>query len=114
MLGAYAVVAAVAFTGAATHTLSVAVMALEITGQITLIVPIMISLLVANAIAVHLSPSIYNTIISLKKLPYIPDLLLSRQEMHDVRVTNFMLKDIIYIWRGMNYSTLQTILMVSL
>lgn len=113
ILGGYAVVGAASFAGAATHTISVAVMALEMTGQISLIAPIMISLLISNAIAVHLCPSIYDTIISLKKLPYLPDLLPWKHEMHDIIVKDFMIKNVNCIWYGMTYSTLQTILMVS-
>lgn len=110
-LGGYAVVGAVAFAGAATHTISVAVMALEMTGQISLIAPIMISLLVSNAIAVHLCPSIYDTIITLKKLPHLPDLLSST---YNIIVKNFMVKNVNCVWYGMTYGTLQTILMVGL
>lgn len=113
-LGGYAVVGAVAFAGAATHTISVAVMALEMTGQISLIAPIMISLLVSNAIAVHLCPSIYDTIISLKKLPYLPELLPRKHDMYEMMAENFMVKNVYCIWYGMSYNTLQTILMVSL
>lgn len=112
-LGGYAVVGAVAFAGGATHTLSVAVMALEITGQILLIAPILISLIISNAIAVHLCPSIYDTIISLKKLPYLPDLLPSKRETYYVIVKDFMVKDVNFIWDGMTYCALQTILIVS-
>lgn len=111
--GGYAVVGAASFAGAATHTISVAVMALEMTGQISLIAPIMISLLISNAIAVHLCPSIYDTIIELKKLPYLPDLIPSKHEMYDIVVKNFMVKNVNCIWYGMTYSNLQTILMVS-
>ncbi|KAJ6646732.1 Chloride channel protein 2, partial [Pseudolycoriella hygida] len=78
-----AVVGAASFAGAVTHTISAAVMALEMTGQMTLIAPIMTSLLISNAIAVHLCPSIYDTIISLKNLPYLPELSPSKQEMHE-------------------------------
>lgn len=112
VLGGYAVVGAVAFAGAATHTMSVAVMALEMTGQILLIAPILISLIVSNTIAVHLCPSIYDTIISLKKLPYLPDLLPSKRETHYVIVKDIMVKDVNFIWDGMTYCTLQTLLMV--
>lgn len=45
------------------------------TGQITHIVPIMIAVLISNAIAALLQPSIYDSIILIKKLPYLPDLL---------------------------------------
>lgn len=104
---------AAAFAGAATHTISVAVMALEMTGQISLIAPIMISLLISNAIAVHLCPSIYDTIIALKKLPYLSDLLPSKHEVYDIVVKNFMVKNVNCIWYGMTHNTLQTVLMVS-
>lgn len=66
---------AAAFSGAVTHTISVSVIIFEMTGQITHIVPIMIAVLISNAIAALLQPSIYDSIILIKKLPYLPDLL---------------------------------------
>lgn len=74
-LGGYATVGAAAFSGAVTHTISVSVIIFEMTGQITHIVPIMIAVLISNAIAALLQPSIYDSIILIKKLPYLPDLL---------------------------------------
>lgn len=73
--GGYATVGAAAFSGAVTHTISVSVIVFEMTGQITHIVPIMIAVLISNAIAALLQPSIYDSIILIKKLPYLPDLL---------------------------------------
>lgn len=75
LLGGYATVGAAAFSGAVTHTISVSVIIFEMTGQITHIVPIMIAVLISNAIAALLQPSIYDSIILIKKLPYLPDLL---------------------------------------
>ena len=49
--GGYATVGAAAFTGAVTHTLSISVIVFEMTGQITHAIPILIAVLVANAIA---------------------------------------------------------------
>lgn len=40
--GGYAVVGAAAFAGAVTHSISVSVIAFEMTGQITHIVPVMV------------------------------------------------------------------------
>lgn len=74
-IGGYATVGAAAFSGAVTHTISVSVIIFEMTGQITHIVPIMIAVLISNAIAALLQPSIYDSIILIKKLPYLPDLL---------------------------------------
>lgn len=73
--GGYATVGAAAFSGSVTHTISVSVIVFEMTGQITHIIPIMIAVLISNAIASLLSPSIYDSIILIKKLPYLPDLL---------------------------------------
>lgn len=73
--GGYATVGAAAFSGAVTHTISVSVIVFEMTGQITHIIPIMISVLASNAVASLLAPSIYDSIILIKKLPYLPDLL---------------------------------------
>lgn len=66
---------AAAFSAGVTHTISVSVIIFEMTGQITHIVPIMIAVLISNAIAALLQPSIYDSIILIKKLPYLPDLL---------------------------------------
>lgn len=73
--GGYAVVGAAAFSGAVTHTVSVGVIVFEMTGQITHLVPVMIAVLISNAIAALLQPSMYDSIILIKKLPYMPDLL---------------------------------------
>jgi chloride channel 2 len=42
-VGGYATVGAAAFSGAVTHTISVSVIVFEMTGQITHIIPIMVS-----------------------------------------------------------------------
>lgn len=73
--GGYATAGAAAFSGSVTHTISVSVIVFEMTGQITHIIPIMIAVLTSNAIAALLQPSVYDSIILIKKLPYLPDLL---------------------------------------
>lgn len=55
--------------------MSVAVIVLEMTGQVTHVVPLVIAVLVANAVASLLQPSAYDSIILIKKLPYLPDFL---------------------------------------
>lgn len=106
--GGYATVGAAAFSGAVTHTISVSVIVFEMTGQITHIIPIMIAVLVANAIASLLAPSIYDSIILIKKLPYLPDLLPSNNSgMYSICVQDFMVKDVKFIYRKMNYIELK-------
>ncbi|XP_011065740.1 PREDICTED: chloride channel protein 2 isoform X4 [Acromyrmex echinatior] len=108
--GGYATVGAAAFSGAVTHTISVSVIIFEMTGQITHIVPIMIAVLISNAIAALLQPSIYDSIILIKKLPYLPDLLPSSSGMYNVYVEDFMVRDVKYIWHGISYQKLKDIL----
>ncbi|KAM7361716.1 chloride channel protein 2 isoform 3-T3 [Cochliomyia hominivorax] len=108
--GGYAVVGAAAFSGAVTHTVSVAVIVFEMTGQITHVVPVMIAVLISNAIAALLQPSMYDSIILIKKLPYLPDLLPSSSGMYSIYVEDFMVRDVKYIWQGISYQKLKEVL----
>ncbi|XP_034488308.1 chloride channel protein 2-like isoform X2 [Drosophila innubila] len=113
MPGGYAVVGAAAFSGSVTHTVSVAVIIFEMTGQITHVVPVMIAVLVANAVAALLQPSIYDSIILIKKLPYLPDLLPSSSGMYSIFVEDFMVRDVKYIWHGISYQKLKEVLKIN-
>uniref|UniRef100_A0A672UH33 Chloride voltage-gated channel 1 n=1 Tax=Strigops habroptila TaxID=2489341 RepID=A0A672UH33_STRHB len=72
--GGYAVIGAAAMTGAVSHTVSTAVICFELTGQISHILPMMVAVILANMVAQSLQPSLYDSIIQVKKLPYLPDL----------------------------------------
>lgn len=63
-------------TGAVTHTVSTAVICFELTGQISHILPMMVAVILANMVAQGLQPSLYDSIIQVKKLPYLPELAL--------------------------------------
>ncbi|XP_057658260.1 chloride channel protein 2-like [Diorhabda carinulata] len=108
--GGYATVGAAAFSGSVTHTISVSVIVFEMTGQITHIIPMMIAVLISNAVASLLYPSIYDSIILIKKLPYLPDLLPNSSGMYNVYVENFMVRDVKYIFYGMTYQQLKVLL----
>uniref|UniRef100_A0A3P8YHP6 Chloride channel K n=1 Tax=Esox lucius TaxID=8010 RepID=A0A3P8YHP6_ESOLU len=76
--GGYALAGAAAFSGAVTHTLSPALLALELTGQSTHATPILLATLVANALARSgQRPSFYDALSISKKLPHLPSLLFS-------------------------------------
>ena len=105
--GGYATVGAASFTGAVTHTISISVIVFEMTGQITHIIPILISVLISNGIAALLQPSCYDSIIFIKKLPYLPNILPSSSKAYTVYVEDFMLNEIKYIWYGMTYKQLR-------
>lgn len=63
---------AAAFSGAVTHTISTALLAFELTGQIVHALPVLMAVLMANAIAQSFQPSFYDGTIIVKKLPYLP------------------------------------------
>jgi len=108
--GGYATVGAAAFSGAVTHTISISVIVFEMTGQITHCIPVLIAVLIANAIASLLQPSCYDSIIMIKKLPYLPDILPASSGAYNLYVDDFMVREIKYIWYGMTYRELREVL----
>ncbi|NXJ72065.1 CLCN2 protein, partial [Rostratula benghalensis] len=108
--GGYAVVGAAALSGAVTHTVSTAVIVFELTGQISHILPVMIAVILANAVAQSLQPSLYDSIIRIKKLPYLPELGWGHHEKYNVRVEDIMVRDIRYITLNCKYRDLQQVL----
>uniref|UniRef100_A0A2K6UW30 Chloride channel protein n=1 Tax=Saimiri boliviensis boliviensis TaxID=39432 RepID=A0A2K6UW30_SAIBB len=90
MPGGYALAGAAAFSGAVTHTISTALLAFELTGQIVHALPVLMAVLAANAIAQSCQPSFYEGTILIKKLPYLPRILGRNIGSHCVRVEHFM------------------------
>eukprot|EP00064_Thunnus_orientalis_P013849 superscaffoldBa00002317_g13890 len=74
--GGYALAGAAALSGAVTHTLSPALLALELTGQFSHAVPILLATLLANALtrSGH-RPSFYDALSISKRLPHLPSLM---------------------------------------
>ncbi|XP_059587181.1 chloride channel protein 2 isoform X3 [Alligator mississippiensis] len=108
--GGYAVVGAAALSGAVTHTVSTAVIVFELTGQISHILPVMIAVILANAVAQSLQPSLYDSIIRIKKLPYLPELGWGHHEKYNVRVEDIMVRDMQYVTLNCKYRDLQIVL----
>ncbi|KAI9564003.1 hypothetical protein GHT06_007741 [Daphnia sinensis] len=105
--GGYAIVGAAAFSAGLTHSISICVVISEMTGQIRHIIPVMIAVLVANAISTLLQPSLYDSIIMIKKLPYLPDIISSSSAAYNIFVEDFMVGNIKYIYNGMSYKELK-------
>ncbi|XP_069053407.1 chloride channel protein 2 isoform X4 [Lepisosteus oculatus] len=108
--GGYAVVGAAALSGAVTHTVSTAVIVFELTGQISHILPVMIAVILANAVAQSLQPSLYDSIIRIKKLPYLPELGWGHHEKYNIRVEDIMVRDVRYITLNCCYRDLHDVL----
>ncbi|XP_077578497.1 chloride channel protein 2-like isoform X5 [Stigmatopora nigra] len=109
--GGYAVVGAAALSGAVTHTVSTAVIVFELTGQISHILPVMIAVILANAVAQSLQPSLYDSIIRIKKLPYLPELGWGHHEKYNIRVEDIMVRDVRYITLSCCYRDLHNVLL---
>ncbi|XP_035294777.1 chloride channel protein ClC-Ka isoform X4 [Cricetulus griseus] len=90
MPGGYALAGAAAFSGAVTHTISTALLAFELTGQIVHALPVLMAVLAANVISQNCQPSFYDGTIMAKKLPYLPWIRGRKIGSHPVSVEHFM------------------------
>ncbi|XP_066457594.1 chloride channel protein 1 [Eleutherodactylus coqui] len=108
--GGYAVIGAAALTGAVTHTVSTAVICFELTGQISHILPMLISVIMANVVAQNLQPSLYDSIIQTKKLPYLPDLSSCHVSKYNIFVEDIMVTAIRYVSSHCTYKDLLNVL----
>uniref|UniRef100_A0A7I4Y3S6 Chloride channel protein n=1 Tax=Haemonchus contortus TaxID=6289 RepID=A0A7I4Y3S6_HAECO len=109
--GVYAVVGAASFSASVTHTVSVSVMIFEITGQLHYILPVMISVLLSNAVCAYMQPSFFDTIIKIKHLPFLPDIPPSNNLVHTLRAEDIMISPVLYTTRIISYATIQQILL---
>ncbi|XP_071986267.1 chloride channel protein 1 isoform X2 [Engystomops pustulosus] len=108
--GGYAVIGAAALTGAVTHTVSTAVICFELTGQISHILPMLISVIMANVVAQNLQPSLYDSIIQIKRLPYLPDLSSCHVSKYNIFVEDIMVRGIHYVSSHCTYKDLLNVL----
>ncbi|XP_063210179.1 chloride channel protein 1 [Chroicocephalus ridibundus] len=108
--GGYAVIGAAALTGAVSHTVSTAVICFELTGQISHILPMMVAVILANMVAQSLQPSLYDSIIQVKKLPYLPDLGWNPISKYNIFVEDIMVQDVKFVSSNCTYRDLQTLL----
>lgn len=71
-MGVYSVIGAAALTSSVTHTISVAVIVFELTGDMHYMLAMLIAVLLSFAVGNSLSASIYDYLFEMKKLPYLP------------------------------------------
>ncbi|KAK1894789.1 Chloride channel protein 1 [Dissostichus eleginoides] len=108
--GGYAVIGAAAMTGAVTHTVSTAVICFELTGQISHILPMMVAVILANMVAQGLQPSLYDSIIQVKKLPYLPELALGHISKYNIFVEDIMVRKVKFLSSHSTYRELNVLL----
>ncbi|VDM50963.1 unnamed protein product [Toxocara canis] len=108
--GIYSVVGAAAFAGAVTHTVSVAIITFEMTGQLLHTVPIMVAVIIANIVCCALQPSFFDSLIMIKRLPYLPDIPKSASTVHSIRVEQIMVRNVLSISKTSTYKEVKELL----
>ncbi|KAI2649742.1 Chloride channel protein ClC-Kb [Labeo rohita] len=109
--GGYALAGAAAFSGAVTHTLSPALLALEMTGQCSHAVPSLVATLVSNAVArAKHRPSFYDGISLIKQLPHLPSLIRACPKLANVQIKQFVIPAGVVLERTETLTSLQRIL----
>lgn len=74
-IGRYSVVGAGALVAGVTHTLAMAVITLEVTGQMVLLFPMLIGVITSYHVSKAVTLSVYYVIVDLKDLPFLPKIL---------------------------------------
>ncbi|NXK22995.1 CLCKB protein, partial [Arenaria interpres] len=93
--GGYALAGAAAFSGSVTHAISTALLVCEATGHLGHVLPVVLAVLVANAIAQKHQPSFYDGTIIVKKLPYLPPIRSRHMASYQVVVEKFMERQVV-------------------
>ncbi|GAB9464762.1 hypothetical protein Gpo141_00002188 [Globisporangium polare] len=108
--GGYALVGGAALVASVTQTISVAVIAMEFTGQFVYLNPLVLSTLIASSVASALSVSIYDSVIISKGLTYLPILRVNLLE--DVKARDVMEVDIPLLTMTTSAAKLQRVLLL--
>lgn len=74
LAGSYAVAGGAAFSAGVTRAVSTAVFVFEMTGQLHQLVPVLLSVIIAIGVGNLHTPSIYNSLLELNRLPYFYNL----------------------------------------
>lgn len=99
--GGYAVVGAAAFTAGVTRALSCAVVIFEVTGQLKHMEPTLVAVALSVVVANCINRSLYDTLIIMKELPYMPHM--RRDRSPSQAVSEIMHPDVVVLY---NKSTL--------
>ncbi|GAB0198698.1 chloride channel protein ClC-Kb-like [Grus japonensis] len=98
--GGYALAGAAAFSGSVTHAISTALLVCETTGHLGHVLPVVLAVLVANAITQKHQPSFYDGTIIVKKLPYLPPIRSRHMASYQVVVEEFMERRVVALPKG--------------
>ncbi|NWU87496.1 CLCKB protein, partial [Onychorhynchus coronatus] len=96
----YALAGAAAFSGSVTYAVSTALLVCEATGHTGHLLPIVLAVLVANAITQKHQPSFFDGGIIVKNLPYLPPIRSRHTASYRVVVEEFMQRRVVALAKG--------------
>jgi CBS domain-containing protein len=100
-----------ALSAGVTHTISVAAIVFELTEQIRLLLPVLVAVLLSIAVCSCFQPAIYDSVIRLKKLPYLPPVCeATKSSLYTYNIQQFMTRIPTAISPKTTYFELQGIL----
>lgn len=103
--GVYAAVGAAATIASVSHTLSGALIVFELTGQIHYIVPMFTSVVIAYAIGSWLTPSIFDVIIVMRQIPFLP--AFKPAKFYEYKAIEIAEKSFVYIDEKSTFADIQ-------
>uniref|UniRef100_A0A6B2KYD2 Chloride channel protein n=1 Tax=Arcella intermedia TaxID=1963864 RepID=A0A6B2KYD2_9EUKA len=106
--GGYAVVGAAAFSAGVTRTVASGIIVFELTGQMTHLLPVLMTVLIAASVGNFFTLSVYDTLLREKGLPYIP--AIKNSKLMKKTVGYVMTTDMHLLTTDMNYHDLQHLL----
>lgn len=94
-LGRFAMAGAAALSATSTRFLAMTLVIIELTGDLNIVFPIMITVLFSFGTGNLFTKSFFYSTIELRKLPYVPKLM--REEIYNLEVRDVMQKPRIYL-----------------
>lgn len=107
----YAVVGAAAFAAGTTRTLSSSIICFELTRQLEHLLPVLLAVLIASAVGSFFGPSIYDELLKMKGLPYMPPFKSSQGGNRTAK--SIMRTDVLFLTADSTYEDVQNMLIQS-
>ena len=105
---AYAIIGAACVTSSVTRTVSVAMIVFELNGQLSYMIPVLFAVLLSYALSNSLAMSIFDVLLDMKDLPYLP--ALRSVEHYRMKASHIMNKNFLYLTKNSQLSDIIVLL----
>jgi chloride channel 2 len=92
---AYAIIGAACVVSSVTRTVSVAMIVFELNGELSYLLPVLFSVVISYAVSNNLAMSIFDVLLDMKDLPYLP--ALKSVDLYNQKATDIMNKNFLYL-----------------